>query len=110
MLFSAFILPLAFASTTAEVSVWTDADYRTNRVVTLVGQVLATNGADVFLEDESGRIRFFANTPLHLANSSGRTASAPIQAHASDSSSPAVSCALAPHRSTPHVRSQSPKS
>ena len=63
MLFSAFILPLALAATTAEVAAWTEADYRTNRVTTLVGQVLATNGAYVFLEDESGRISFFANKP-----------------------------------------------
>ena len=63
MLFSAFILPLALAATTAEVAAWTEADYRTNRVTTLVGQVLATNGAYVFLEDESGRISFFAKEP-----------------------------------------------
>ena len=59
MLFSAFILPLAFASTTAEVSAWTDADYRTNRIATFVGQVLAVRNNYCILEDGSGRTFFF---------------------------------------------------
>ena len=59
MFSSAFILPLVFATTTAGISTWTEADYRTNRTATFVGQVLATNGAYTFLEDETGRICFF---------------------------------------------------
>ena len=60
MLSSAFILPLALATTTAELSAWTDVDYRTNRMATLVGQVLAVNGVHTILEDETGRAYFFA--------------------------------------------------
>lgn len=62
MFSSALILPLVFATTTAEISAWTDADYQTNRTATIVGQVLASNISYCILEDTKGRICFFVSS------------------------------------------------